>query len=168
MDVVRSAVEKINGSIELESHVGKGTRLSISLPLSMAVTQVMIIESDHQIFGVPMEHVVETVRVPRSSVKAIKQAQTTLLRGRVVPLKTLNALLRIPANPILSEDDEYAVLVVRIGSEVLGVIVDQFRETVDVIQKPMTGVLCGLQAYSGSALMGDGSVLMVLNLKEII
>jgi two-component system chemotaxis sensor kinase CheA len=168
MDVVRSAVEKINGSIELESHVGKGTRLSISLPLSMAVTQVMIIESDEQIFGVPMEHVVETVRVPRSSVKTIKQAQTTLLRGRVVPLKTLNALLRIPAKPLLSEDDEYAVLVVRIGNEVLGVIVDQFRETVDVIQKPMTGVLSGLQAYSGSALMGDGSVLMVLNLKEII
>jgi two-component system chemotaxis sensor kinase CheA len=168
MDVVRSAVEKINGTIALESHVGKGTRLSISLPLSMAVTQVMIVESDRQIFGVPMDHVVETVRVPRSSVRAIKQAQTTLLRGRVVPLKTLNALLGIPAKPVVSEDDEYAVLVVRLGGDILGVIVDQFRETVDVIQKPMTGILSGLQAYSGSALMGDGSVLMVLNLMEIV
>jgi two-component system chemotaxis sensor kinase CheA len=168
MDVVRSAVEKINGSIELESHVGKGTRLAISLPLSMAVTQVMIIESDRQIFGIPMDHVMETVRVPRSRVKSIKQAQTTILRGRVIPLKSLNSLLRIPAKPVVSEDDEYAVLVVRVGTEVLGVIVDHFRESVDVIQKPMSGILSGLQAYSGSALMGDGSVLMVLNLKEII
>jgi two-component system chemotaxis sensor kinase CheA len=168
MDVVRSAVEKINGSIELQSEVGKGTRLAISLPLSMAVTQVMIVESDRQIFGVPMDHVVETVRVPRTSVKAIKQAQTTLLRGRVIPLKTLNGLLRIPAQPLVSADDEYAVLVVRVGTDVLGVIVDQFRETVDVIQKPMSGILSGLQAYSGSALMGDGSVLMILNLREMI
>jgi two-component system chemotaxis sensor kinase CheA len=168
MDVVRSAVEKINGTIDLQSQVGKGTRLRISLPLSMAVTQVMIIESDGQIFGVPMDHVVETVRVPRSAVRVIKSAQMTLLRGRLVPLKTLNTLLRIPAKPQTSADDEYAVLVVRVGTDTLGVIVDEFRETVDVIQKPMTGVLSGLQAYSGSALMGDGSVLMVLNLKEII
>jgi two-component system chemotaxis sensor kinase CheA len=166
--VVRSAVEKVNGTIDLQSEVGKGTRLSISLPLSMAVTQVIIIESDRQIFGVPMDHVVETVRVPRSAVRVIKDTRMTLLRGRLVPLKSLNSLLQIPAQPRTSPDDEYAVLVVRVGSDVLGVIVDEFRETVDVIQKPMTGVLSGLQAYSGSALMGDGSVLMVLNLKEII
>jgi two-component system chemotaxis sensor kinase CheA len=168
MDVVRSAVEKVNGTIDLQSEVGKGTRLSISLPLSMAVTQVIIIESDRQIFGVPMDHVVETVRVPRSAVRVIKDTRMTLLRGRLVPLKSLNSLLQIPAQPCTSPDDEYAVLVVRVGSDVLGVIVDEFRETVDVIQKPMSGVLSGLQAYSGSALMGDGSVLMVLNLKEII
>ena len=168
MDVVRSAVEKVNGTIDLQSEVGKGTRLSISLPLSMAVTQVIIIESDRQIFGVPMDHVVETVRVPRSAVRVIKDTRMTLLRGRLVPLKSLNSLLQISAQPLTSPDDEYAVLVVRVGSDVLGVIVDEFRETVDVIQKPMSGVLSGLQAYSGSALMGDGSVLMVLNLKEII
>ncbi len=168
MDVVRSAVEKINGTIDLQSEVGKGTRLRISLPLSMAVTQVIIVESDGQIFGVPMDHVVETVRVPRSAVRVVKSTQMTLLRGRLVPLKTLNTMLRIPAKPRASADDEYAVLVVRVGSDTLGVIVDEFRETVDVIQKPMTGVLSGLQAYSGSALMGDGAVLMVLNLKEII
>ena len=67
MDVVRSAVEKINGTVVIESELGKGTKIRISLPLSMAVTQVMIVESDGQLFGVPMDNVVETVRVPRSS-----------------------------------------------------------------------------------------------------
>jgi two-component system chemotaxis sensor kinase CheA len=61
-----------------------------------------------------------------------------------------------------------AVLVARVGGEVVGLIVDDFHETVDVIQKPLSGMLSGLTAYSGSALMGDGSVLMVLNVKEIV
>jgi len=70
MDVVRSAVEKINGTVVIESELGKGTSIRISLPLSMAVTQVMVIESDGQLFGVPMDHVIETVRVTRDSIHA--------------------------------------------------------------------------------------------------
>jgi len=166
--VVRTAVEKINGNILLESEVSKGTRLRISLPLSMAVTKVMIVESDQQTFGVPMDHVVETVRVARRNIQSIKRRQTTVLRGRIVPLKALNTLLGIISEPIANADDELAVLVVRVGGEAVGLVVDNFRETVDIIQKPLNGVLSGLAAYSGSALMGDGSVLMVLNVKEIV
>lgn len=168
MDVVRAAVEKVEGSLDLHSEVGRGTRLTISLPLSMAVTQVIIVESDQQIFGIPMDHVVETVRVPRSSIRTIKQFSATMLRGRLVPLKSLNRMLGIAREPLTNSEDEYAVLVVRLGAEVLGVIVDDFRETVDIIQKPLAGVLSGLGVYSGSALMGDGSVLMVLNLREVL
>ena len=168
MDVVRTAVEKVNGTILLESEVGKGTRIRISLPLSMAVTQVMIVESDRQIFGVPMDHVVETVRIPCSAIRTIKHSKTIVLRGSIVPLKTLNALLGLPAAPQANAYDEMAVLVARVSGETVGLIVDDFHETVDVIQKPLNGVLSGLAAYSGSALMGDGSVLMVLNIKEIV
>lgn len=168
MDVVRTAVEKVNGTILLESEVGKGTRIRISLPLSMAVTQVMIVESDRQIFGVPMDHVVETVRIPCSAIRTIKRSKTIVLRGSIVPLKALNALLGLPAAPQANAYDEMAVLVTRVGGEAVGLIVDDFHETVDVIQKPLSGVLSGLAAYSGSALMGDGSVLMVLNVKEIV
>lgn len=168
MDVVRTAVEKVNGTILLESEVGKGTRIRISLPLSMAVAKVMIVESDSQIFGVPMDHVVETVRVPCSAIRTIKHSKTTVLRGKIVPLKALNTLLGLPAVPQANAYDEMAVLVARVGGEVVGLIVDEFHETVDVIQKPLSGVLAGLSAYSGSALLGDGSVLMVLDMKEII
>ncbi len=168
MDVVRTAVEKVNGSILLESEVGKGTRLRITLPLSMAVTQVMIVESDGQTFGVPMDHVVETVRVPRLAIRRIKQSQTIVLRGSIVPLRSLNALLGLSQPPLSNADDEMAVLVARVGGESVGLIVDDFRETAEIIQKPLSGVLAGLSAYSGSALMGDGSVLMVLNVREIV
>ena len=168
MDVVRTAVEKVNGSLTLESEVGKGTRLRISLPLSMAVTNVMIVESDGQIFGVPMDHVVETVRVPCAAIHAIKQSQSIVLRGTIVPLKALNTLLALEHAAKANIDNEMAVLVVKVGNESVGLIVDDFHETAEIIQKPLAGVLTGLAAYSGSALMGDGSVLMVLNVKEIV
>jgi len=168
MDVVRTAVEKANGEILLESELGKGTHIRISLPLSMAVTKVMIVESDRQVFGVPMDNVVETVRIPRTAIHTIKHSRTTVLRGRVLPLTNLNALLELSAEPIANADDEMAVLVARVGSSVVGLMVDDFHESMDIIQKPLNGVLSNLAAYSGSALMGDGSVLMVLNVKEMV
>ena len=115
-----------------------------------------------------MDHVVETVRVPRSAIRTIKQSQTAVLRGRIVPLKSLNALLGITAIPRLNSDDELAVLLVQAGGAELGLMVDGFQETMGVIQKPFSGFLSVLSAYSGSALMGDGSVLMILNIREIV
>jgi two-component system chemotaxis sensor kinase CheA len=168
MDVVRTAVQKLNGSVVVESEVGRGTSIRISLPLSMAVTQVMVIESDGQLFGVPMDNVIETVRLPRRSIHRIKQSMTAVLRGRVVPLKALNGLLGITAQHTANPDDELSVLLVQAGGGELGLLVDGFRETLGVIQKPLAGFLSDLSIWSGSALMGDGSVLMILNIREII
>jgi len=168
MDVVRSAVEKVNGSLRLDSEPGKGTRITLSLPLSMAVTKVMIVESDGQSFGVPMQNVLETVRVPRDRIMGIKNTRAIVLRGRIVALKALNEKLGLQAAPAPNTDGELAVLVVRAGHESVGLLVDQFHEAVDVILKPMTGVLGGMPAYAGSALMGDGSVLMILNVMEMV
>ncbi len=168
MDVVRNAVEKVNGTVSLESEAGKGTRIRLSLPLSMAVTNVIIVESDNQLFGIPMDMVVETVRIPRSAIHTIKRRQTTVLRNRIVPLLALNDLLALDAEPRTNEDDMLATLVVRINDEHIGILVDDFRETVDIILKPMVGIIGGLGGYAGSALLGDGSVLMVLNPKELV
>lgn len=168
MDVVRAAVEQVNGLVTLESKVGQGTRMRLSLPLSIAVTNVMIIESNGQIFGVPMEMVVETVRVPRSAIHSIKNHLTAVLRGRVVPLCSLNELLATDRPQLANDEDELATLVIRMRGEHVGILVDDFHEVADIILKPMGGILGSLSAYTGSALLGDGSVLMVLNLKELI
>jgi two-component system, chemotaxis family, sensor kinase CheA len=167
MDVVRNAIAKVNGQVQLASEKGKGTRLRLSLPLSMAVSNVMIVESDGQPFGVPMDAVVETVRVAQTQIRTIKQRQTTVLRGRIVPLVSLNALLGLPVPQCPNEDGELAALVVRIDNEHIGILVDDFRETVDIILKPLSGILASLGGYAGSALLGDGSVLMVLDPKEL-
>lgn len=168
MDVVRNAVERVSGSIALESVVGKGTCIRLSLPLSMAVTHVMTVESNGQMFGVPMDMVVETVRLPAQAVRHIKSSMTAVLRERVIPLRTLNNWLGIAAEPQRNADDELAVLVVRNGEEQMGILIDQFHGTTDIILKPLPGILGQLPAYAGSALLGDGTVLMVLNLREMM
>jgi two-component system chemotaxis sensor kinase CheA len=168
LDVVRNAMEKAGGTVDLASEAGKGTRIRLALPLSMAVTNAIVIESAGQIFGVPMDTVVETVRVPRTAIHTIKHSRTTALRGRIIPLRSLNDLLAVPAEQIPNDDGDFATLVVRAQGEHVGIVVDDFRETVDIILKPMGGILGGLAGYSGSALLGDGSVLMVLNPKELL
>ncbi len=168
MDVVRSTVERLNGSVTIDSRLGEGTRIALSLPLSMAVTSVMIIESGRQLFGVPMEAVVETVRVPRRRVTPIRNSEATVLRDRLVPLRSLNGLLASATPQLTNEDDEIAVLVTRLHDELVGIVVDDFREVADIILKPMAGFLAGLSGFAGSALLGDGTVLMVLNTKELL
>lgn len=167
MDVVRNAIQKVGGTLQLNSVLGQGTRLRLSLPLSMAVTNVMIIESAQQIFGFPMDVVVETVRLPRQRIKYFKQHATTVLRDKVIPLFSLNTLLALDTPQVANDQNELALLVLRMGQEQVGLLVDAFRETTDIILKPLPGVLSGLHGYAGSALLGDGSVLMVLDHKEL-
>jgi two-component system chemotaxis sensor kinase CheA len=168
MDVVRSAVERINGTVTLESERGKGTTLRLALPLSMAVTNVMMIETGERRFGVPMDLIVETVRVPAEDIHHFKQSRTAVLRGHIVPLRAMNELLSVDVPQRLNEEGEHAVLVVRSGRENVGLIVDDFHGTSDIILKPLEGVLSGLTGFAGTALMGDGSVLMILNPKELL
>jgi two-component system chemotaxis sensor kinase CheA len=168
MDVVRSAVERVNGIVSLNSERGQGTQIRLSLPLSMAVTNVMMIETAGIRFGVPMDLIIETVRVLAEDIHHFKDAQTAVLRGRVVPLRTLNSLLEMNCEPLLNSEQEHAVLLVRLGQEPIGLIVDEFLGTSDIILKPLDGVLSGLTAFAGTALMGDGSVLMILNPKELL
>ena len=167
MDVVRSAMERVGGSVELRSTLGQGSTVRLSLPLSMAVSHVMIIEADGQIFGVPMDAVEETVRVPSARLRPVKSRLTTVLRERIVPLYALNAVLGLDTQPKLNDDDEYAALILRLGDDAVGLLVDGFRGVSDVILKPLPGELGKIGMYAGSALLGDGSVLMVLNPKEM-
>ncbi len=168
MDVVRTAVERVNGTVDLSSTPGAGTTIRLSLPLSMAVTHVMMIESAGKRFGVPMDLIVETVRVPVEDIHRFKQAQTVVLRGRIVPLRPLNGVLGLPEPQRINNDGEHAVLVVRLGGETIGLIVDDFDGTSDIILKPLEGVLAGLTGFAGTALMGDGSVLLILNPRELV
>lgn len=168
MDVVRTAIQKIGGQVRLDSEVNKGTSLTLYLPLSMAVTNVMVIASDSQIFGIPMDLVVETVRLPANAIQSIKQQRTTLLRGKIIPLISLNTVLGLDKPQQKNEENEFALLVVKSQGEVLGLLVDDFSEVIDIILKPLPGELAKMPIYSGSALLGDGSVLLVLNPQEFV
>ena len=168
MDFVRTAVEKFGCSVRVQSAIDKGTTITLSLPLSMAVSHVMIIESASEKYGVPMESVVETVRVSKQKIKKVKGKMTTVLRNKIVPVFYLNDLLEINKPHVTNEEGEYALLLLSVKGELTGIVVDKFHETADIILKPFTGFLANMKVFSGTAIMGDGSVLLIINPKELI
>ncbi len=167
MDVVRSSLERVGGSVTVQSQAGVGTDIRLLLPLSMAVTQVMAVELDRKPMGVPMEAVVETVRLEPKRIFTLKQREAFLLREQLVPLIRLRRIFSLPEVPD-NTLETLAVLVVKIGNESVGLVADDFREGMEVILKPLDGVLAGLRQYAGTALLGDGSVMLVLNLRELL
>jgi len=169
MDAVRTMVEKAGGSISIKSEKGRGTVISLSLPLTMAVTRVLMIEVGGEIFGVPIESVMETVRVPANDIHLIKNKETVILRNRLIPLCRLGDVLQLSTQEnARKETEEEAILVVNTGREELGLIVDKFHEGVDIILKPLEGLMAKFRIYAGATLLGDGRVLLVLNLKELV
>lgn len=175
MDVVRSTVQRVGGSVVVESEKGRGTTVRLSLPLSMAVTRVMMIRVGNEDFGIAFDAVRETVRIPKREIRYIKQQESVILRNRLLPLFRLRQLLSIQLADeseqpleLSAEEREIAILVVTINGESVGLIVDDFHEGTDIILKPLEGVMSGFNLYSGTALLGDGRVLLVLNLKELM
>ncbi|CAK0744249.1 two-component system, chemotaxis family, sensor kinase CheA [Gammaproteobacteria bacterium] len=165
MDVVRASVERLGGTVRLTSQRGQGTTLRLALPLSLAVTQVMAALVDGLLIGIPIEMVLETVRLPLDRIHVIKNSETFVLRDRLIPLIRLREVLQLSHG---KDSEELAVLVASLNGEPVGLVVDQFREGVEILLKPLEGVLTALSGYSGTALMGDGSVMLVLNLKELL
>jgi two-component system chemotaxis sensor kinase CheA len=166
MDVVRSAVEKVGGHVDLSSRKGAGTTVTLTLPLSMAVTRIMTVAFGDRLFGVPMALVVETVRVPRTALHRFRDREAFVLRDSVVPVVRLARLLDLPEHePDVAEE---AVLVVRLNGERMGIVVGAFRDGMEVIVKPMDGVLAGLRGFAGTTLLGDGRVLLILDLRELV
>jgi two-component system chemotaxis sensor kinase CheA len=140
--------------------------VSLKLPLSMAVTRVMVVVVAGQRFGIPVEHIRETLRKSPEDVKGIGHHPAIELRGHVVPLFDLGEELGLyPAEP---EEDAVRILVVAVGGEEVGLIVERFEDHFDLICKPPDGVLAGNPALSGTALLGDGQVLLVLNIREVL
>jgi two-component system chemotaxis sensor kinase CheA len=166
MDVVRSAVLKAGGDVSLRTTLGAGTSVTVRLPLTMAVTRIVTIECSGRIFGIPMDVVAETVRIKREQIHRVKDMETFVLRDAIIPMVRLARALSLsqPDKP----PEEEAVMVVRVGGQRIGVVVDGFRERLEVIVKPLEGVLEGMRGFSGTALLGDGNVLLILDLQEML
>ncbi|MEH3120646.1 MAG: chemotaxis protein CheA [Sphingomonas phyllosphaerae] len=166
MDVVLSTVQKLGGRVSVSSQLGQGTVTRLSLPLSMAVTRIMVVDIGGSLYGIPIDHVVQTTRLDPTVIQRIKHREVFVLRDEVVPLIRMTALLGgQPA--VVDPGRGEAVLVCRVEGRTIGLVIDDFREGMDVILKPMTGLLADVGGYCGTTLLGDGRVLLVLDLKEL-
>ncbi len=168
MDVVKTFVENLGGSINILSTKNRGTTVQIYLPLSMAVTRVLTVEVGGELFGVPIENVAETVKIEKNKIKFIKNKEVIVLRERIIPIYYLSKVLGIEnSSSNEEEDEELAILILQVKNKDLGLVVDKFHEDIDIILKPLEGVMEKYTLYSGATLLGDGRVLLVINPKEI-
>jgi two-component system chemotaxis sensor kinase CheA len=166
MDAVRTAVGRIGGIVTLHSESGQGTRVRFSLPFSVMMTQVMTVEAGGQRFGIPLDAVVETLRVPVASLARVGNAHAIAHRDRTLPLLELGTLLNTGAAAL--ETDEALVVVVSFAGQWGGMRVDRLGERIEVMLKPLEGLLSGLPGITGTTIMGDGQVLLVLDMAEIL
>ncbi|SHI47231.1 two-component system, chemotaxis family, sensor kinase CheA [Roseomonas rosea] len=160
MDVVRTNVEKIGGTIDLRSREGKGTTFLIKIPLTLAIVSALIVEAGGERFAIPQIGVVELVRAG-DGVTHIKDAPVLRLRDRLLPLVSLSRLLRLEDKP----DAEHGgfVVVTQVGQNLFGIIVDRVFDTEEIVVKPVAPILRHVTMFSGNTILGDGSVIMILD-----
>ena len=166
MDVVLRAVQALSGEVSVRSEKGRGTRVRLALPMTMAVSRVLTIRLAGETMAVPVDAVVEALRVPCRRIRRALDGEIIDWRGRVLPVLELAGLLEMTRASEAREEEP--VLVVRRGGEEVGLRVDGFENDVDVVMKPLPGFLANHPALLGSAILGDGRVLLVLNLQEVI
>jgi two-component system chemotaxis sensor kinase CheA len=167
MGVVRTTVEQIGGRVSLASRVGAGTTVRLDLPTSIAISRIMVVEAGGQLFGVPMEAVSETLRLAPDRISRISTNVGFVLRDRVVPIRALAELMSLPVAPA-SEDRVRLLVVTEASGKSVALEVDAIRDRFEVVLKPMPGVLSNARGYVGTTMLGDGGILLVLDLKAIL
>ncbi len=165
MDVVRTSIERFGGQVTVSSRPGQGTTVRFTLPFTVMMTRVMTVEAAGQIFGLPMEAIVETVRLPREAIKPIGTASAFVLRNRTVPLIDLGQALGGKGQ---TSGPEATIVVVKAGGHIGGLEVDRLGDRLDVMLTAPDGLLAGIPGIDGTTLMGDGRVLIVLDLQAFL
>jgi two-component system chemotaxis sensor kinase CheA len=173
MDVVKTNIEKIGGTIELKSTPGQGTMFTVKIPLTLAIVSALIVEAGKERFAIPQLSVVELVRAQRDSTKAtndgtghsvierINDTPVLRLRNRLLPLVSLTELLALGVED--KAESAAHVVVAQVGAHMMGIIVDRVFDTEEIVVKPVAPILRHVTMFSGNTILGDGSVIMILD-----
>jgi len=165
MDVVRTNIEKIGGTVELRFQRGKGTAFVIKIPLTLAIVSALVVECSGERFAIPQISVLELVRAQAGSETTIERVNDSpflRLRDRLLPLVSLHDLLRLGDERGVEPDQSF-IVVTQVGTYTFGIMVDRVFDTEEIVVKPVAPILRDISMFSGNTILGDGSVIMILD-----
>ena len=165
MDVVRNNIDQIGGTVDVKSVPGEGSSFTIKIPLTLAIVSALIVESSGDRFAIPQLSVVELVRAQVNSehrIERIKDTPVLRLRNKLLPLIHLKKLLKID-DGVESEPENGFIVVTQVGNYTFGIVVDGVFHTEEIVVKPMSTKLRHISMFSGNTILGDGSVIMIID-----
>ena len=166
MDVVKTRITQLNGSIEIDSRVGQGTTIRIRVPLTLAIMPTLMVNLGRQIFALPLVNVKEIIDFRRDQARDVNGRKTIVVRGKALPLHYLSRWLVHGVHEQVV--DEGHVVIVTVGSQMMGFIVDELIGREEVVIKPLGAMLAGTRGLSGATITGDGRIALILDLPELI
>lgn len=164
MDAVRAAVERLGGHVEVASRLGLGTTIGLRLPLYALITRLLIVHAGGERYGVPLDRIVETASVRSERILPVGSGRACVLRERTVPIVSLAALLGVEERHTPTTN----LLITQSATEPVGVAVHAFGARVDGVVRPRRGLMTSMRGIAGTTLLGDGDVLLVLDLAELV
>ncbi len=173
MDVVKTYIEKIGGTVELQSRPGKGVMVRMKIPLTLAIIPALIVTSAGERYAVPQVSLLELVRVEpaaeRNGIEMIHGAPVYRLRGRLLPLVYLNRELQVGSEPSTAVEGDAGdvqavnIVVLEADGRQFGLVVDFINDTEEIVVKPLSKHLKSISVYAGATIMGDGKVALILD-----
>jgi two-component system chemotaxis sensor kinase CheA len=166
MDIVRSNMAKINGNVTIESEEEKGTKMIIRLPLTLAVSRGLIVEVAQETYIFPLEYIAETVKIQKSNIHIYNGRYFTYLRGEVIGAEWLCKIFL--SSEIDFEIDELNAVIITNGAEKYAIIVDKLKSEQEFVVKTLEGHLAAIPGISGSTLLGNGKVVLIVNPPDLL
>ncbi|MBS2969004.1 chemotaxis protein CheA [Metabacillus sp. KIGAM252] len=167
LDVVKSAIEALGGSVTVDSEEGKGSLFSVQLPLTLSIISVLLVELEKEKYAIPISSVIETAVIRKEDIMNAHNQKVIDFRGKIVPLVFLKQIFDVPHAE--AEDSEFlSMVVVKKGERLAGLVVDSFIGQLEVVLKPLGNYLNGVFAISGATILGDGEVALIVDCNALI
>ncbi len=166
LDVVKTKIESLGGSIEINNKKDMGTTFLIRLPLTLAIIQALMVMVGEEKYAIPLSSIKETVIIPEKEIKKVQKSEVTVLRGDVIPVIRLNEILDIEKK---EEDyDELTLVVVKKGEKDVGLVVDELIGQQEIVIKTLGSFLKDIKFIAGATILGDGEVALILDINKLV
>lgn len=164
MDVVQDVIKALNGSISVQTEVGKGTTFTLKLPISMAIIQALLIKVQDETYAIPINNILETIEVKRKDLKTIGGKEVIVLRGEIIPLISLHELFGLP----YPDSEEFPAIIVDFGAQKIALRVDELLHKKDIVIKSLGKALSNIKGFAGATILGDGSVVLIVDINSLL